>query len=289
MIVLKIIGWVLLGILALVIVALCVKVRIACEYSEENTFVALQWLFLKIPLFPRDKKQKGEGETADAPADGEEPPAEEAEAPAESVVQMTEPAGEELPDEDELPEEDGEVSEQPEESTGKNDGKKKKDKPKESLLHIIYRTNGIDGILLLLKRLFSYLGTFIGDLLNSVIVETFSFDVRCSKGDAAETAIYYGEVCSAVFPLLGSLVSKYRVKDYDINIYPDYLARFSSASFALCFFVRPIRLIGITLVFGCRLIFKVALRMFVKIFLSLKNGSTEKQNKKNSEKRDDPK
>ena len=57
MIVLKIIGWVLLGILALIILALCVRVRIAVEYSDDNTNVLLQWLFVKIPLYPMPEKE----------------------------------------------------------------------------------------------------------------------------------------------------------------------------------------------------------------------------------------
>ena len=53
MIVLKIIGWVLLGILALILLVLCIRIRIAAEYSDDNTNVRLEWLFLKLPLYPR--------------------------------------------------------------------------------------------------------------------------------------------------------------------------------------------------------------------------------------------
>ena len=37
MIVLKIIGWILLGLLAAVLLALCVRLRLRIEYSAENT------------------------------------------------------------------------------------------------------------------------------------------------------------------------------------------------------------------------------------------------------------
>ena len=56
--VLKIIGWILLAILALIIFALCVKVRFRIEYSSENTSALLKWLFLKIKLYPRKPKEK---------------------------------------------------------------------------------------------------------------------------------------------------------------------------------------------------------------------------------------
>ena len=48
--------------------ALCVKLQISAEYSEENTHVMLQWLFLKIPLYPKKPKP---------PKAEEEQPAEE--------------------------------------------------------------------------------------------------------------------------------------------------------------------------------------------------------------------
>mgnify|MGYP002627283466 CR=1 FL=1 len=75
MIVLKIIGWVLLGILTLILLALCVKVRFEIEYSNENTSALLKWLFLKIKLYPTKKKPKAKSD--------EEPPEKEEETPKE--------------------------------------------------------------------------------------------------------------------------------------------------------------------------------------------------------------
>ena len=71
MIVLKIIGWVLLGILALILLALCVKVRFDLEYSSENTSVVMRWLFVRFKLYPAKKKEKPKTE------EGPEPPPEE--------------------------------------------------------------------------------------------------------------------------------------------------------------------------------------------------------------------
>ena len=233
MIVLKIIGWVLLGILALIVLALCVKLQITAEYSEENTHVMLQWLFLKIPLYPKKPK----------------PPKAEEEQPAEEESQ-----------EEEKPEEEQPAAK------------------KESFLHMLYRTHGVDGILELTRKLFSYLGKFTGGLFKSLVVEELYLDVRCAKGDAAETAIYYGEVCSALWPMLGALASKCKLKKYDINIYPDYLARFSSASFFAKCRVYPIYVTGITLALVGRLVFKLLLGMLLKIFLPKKPKKAEKEN-----------
>lgn len=240
MIVLKIIGFVLLGIISLIILALCVKVKIFAEYSEIDTHVKIKWLFLEIPLYPMKKKEK-KTDTGEEKAEKTE----EQEAPSEDALPTEEESAEEAPQEDTA---------------------EKAEKPKNNLLKIIYEAHGIDGLLLIVKRVFSYIGTFFGKLMHSLVIEELYIDVKCNRNDAASTAIYYGEVCSALFPMLGSLVTKYKVRKYDINVYPDYLARHSSASFAVSMHLYPIYLIGITLALVFKLLFKVLLRLIVKCF-----------------------
>ncbi len=247
MIVLKIIGFVLLGIIALIVLALCVKVKIFAEYSEIDTHVKLKWLFLEIPLYPAKKKEK-DNKKEDSPA-------------------------EEVVSEDALTEEA-----QPEEQTEQTE--QTPEKPKNNLLKLIYDAHGIDGLLLIVRRVFSYLGTFFGNLTHSLVIEELYIDVKCNKGDAASTAIYYGEVCSALFPMLGALVTKYKVRKYDINVYPDYLARHSSASFAVALHLYPIYVIGISVALVFKLLFKVLLSVIVKCFRANKN--TAENNKTDS-------
>ena len=218
MIVLKIIGWVLLGILALILFALAVRVRFDIEYSDENTGVVLRWLFLKFRLYPMEKKPK-------------KPAAEKEEAPAEEAPAEEKPAEE------------------------------KPAAKKDNILVTFYNAEGFDGVLTLIKRLCSYLKTFVGNLLYGFVVDEFYLEMGCTKADAAATAVYYGEVCAAVFPMLASLASRCRLKKYDINIYPDYIARFSRASFVLRFHFVPLYLIHITLVFGVKTLFGVLLRL----------------------------
>ena len=57
MIILEIAGIVLLCIISLIVLVLCIKVRIFAEYSEIDTRVQLQWLFVKIPIYPFEKKE----------------------------------------------------------------------------------------------------------------------------------------------------------------------------------------------------------------------------------------
>lgn len=258
MIVLKIIGWIILALFALIILALCIKVHINIEYSNENTSAYIKWLFIKIPLYPAKKKEKTVPEEA-----------------VRTDAQEAVPLTQELTDTaEEQQTADGTQTAAPAATAAAP--------KKESLLHLIYRSNGIDGLILILKRIFSYLGTFTGNALNGIVVEEFYLDISCTKGDAAATAIYYGEVCATVFPILGALVSKYKVRKYDFNIYPDYIARFSNASFIAKIYVIPIKLIGIVLALVFKLLFGVLGRMAVKIFLTMKNDSAGKSNKENN-------
>jgi len=248
MIVLKIIGWTLLAILALITIALFIRVKIEVEYSDDKTSVLLKYLFLKIPVYPMPPKEKKPKEKREEEEDEEE--------------------------------EEEEKEEEPE--------KEKKSSDKESLLHILYRTNGIDGILLIIQRVCSYLKSFFADLLKALVIEELQLNMQCTKpDDAAATAIYYGEVCSVVFPVIGEVASRCKMKTYDINIYPDYLDRFSKASFYLRLHLTPMYLIWITIVLVMRLLFKVLLRLVVKIFMPKKEqtaGNSDKSGKKASQK-----
>ena len=230
MIVLKIIGWVLLSLLALIVLALSVRVHVMAEYSRENTSLAVRWLFLKIPLYPTKKKPGGK-------------PKKEKKQRMHGILTRN------------LTGRWMRLTEAPPKEEG---GKKK-----ENLLTAFYNAEGFEGVLTLLKKTCSYLKTFFGNLLYGVVVDEFYLDLRCTRSDAADTAVFYGEVCAAVFPLLGALAARLRLKKYDVNIYPDYIARFSDASFILRFHIVPIYFIGVTLAVALKMGFGVLLKILL--------------------------
>lgn len=243
MIVLKIIGWVLLGILALIVLALCVKVRFRIEYSSENTSVLLKWLFLKIRLYPTNGKGKKKKEKTPEP-----------------------------------PKEDNTKPENTEEADTQ------KPKEKNDLLQTLYNAEGIDGLISILQSVLGYTKTFFGNMIHGFVIDELYLDVRCTRSDAAETAIYYGEVCAVLFPLLGALAAKCRMKKYDFNIYPDYIARFSEASFVTAFHFTPIYLMGITLGYVFKLLFGVLIKLVVKISGAKKTEGNRNKKIKSEEK-----
>ena len=223
LLILKIIGWVLLGIIALVVLGLAVRVHFYIEYSAENTSVVLRWLFIKIRLYPMAKKAKA-------------PKKKEPEKPKEEAPPKEEEKKEEAP--------------QPA-------------KKKENFLVSFYNAEGLEGVLTILKNACSYLKTFFGRAIYGVVVDEFYLEMCCVKADAAATAIYYGEVCAAVFPMLASLASRCRLKKYNVNIYPDYIARYSDASFALSFHVTPLYYTCIVLALGVKMAIGVLLKLLL--------------------------
>ncbi len=273
LIVLKIIGWVLLGIIAVVTAALCIKVVVFAEYSDEKTELFLKWLFLKIPLYPAEKKEKtmDAAESADARTSDEK----SATDAKDTAGKKNEPAA--ASDKNAQSDiENGESVQTAEDGEQAAPAQKKNDV---NLLKLLYEAEGIDGLIEIVKRVFSYIGTFFGGLLRAFIIEEFDLDMRCSKKDAAKTAIYYGEVSSVLFPMLGALASACTLKDYNINVYPDFLARYGEASFRIKFHVVPIRLVGLTIALAIKLVFKVLLGLIVKITKTSKANSAPSEQK----------
>lgn len=134
-------------------------------------------------------------------------------------------------------------------------------KPKgENFVMRFYHEQGFSGVVKFLRDILAALNTMLGDIIKrSFVVEKLFLDMRIAKEDAAQTAIAYGKTCSAVFPTLGYLCSVLQVRQYNANIYPDYLANKSTASIVFWISVRPIRLTNAVVRFAFR-----ALWAFIK-------------------------
>ena len=256
LLILKIIGGIILSVLGLVILALFVKIRIIADYGEEKS-VLVKWLFVKIPVYPVKKKDKKNNNQ----------PAEEATPQSQDVTAATDTP---QADNAQLPDS---PSDEAENTNNKADVKTEKP----NIAKIFMDSNGgVGGLVLLIKEVFSYIGSFFGGIFRAFVIDELMVDMTVTKNDAAETAIYYGQLCSTVFPMLGSFVTKYKVKKYDFNITPDFLARKNSADMHIAFGFRPAKLIGVVLLLVGRLVFKVgfkvAFRMLKPVLQSRKKA-----------------
>ena len=286
MIVLKIIGWVLLSILVLILLILSVRVRIHLQYTDEGTIVSLGWLFIKIPLYPAEKSKKKTAEESHdaaeepAPVTEEQPEETPALPEAEPESAHTEQETQSVPSDEAETATEGTAEELPAPTEEEKAAPKKKPSKYKALMKSLYDAHGVDGLIDILKRFLSYTRTFSGNFRRSIVIDELYLAVACTRSDAAATAIYYGEVCAVLFPLLGALASLCRWKKYDVNVYPDYIARFSEVSFVVSMHLTPIYIIGVFFAYGIKVIFGAGVKLFAKPFLSKKSAQPKGQKEK---------
>lgn len=134
---------------------------------------------------------------------------------------------------------------------------------------------GVSGVIGLVNDTARILGGFFGSVFRHVIFEELYLTIVVAGRDAADTAIKYGRVSSNVFPALGFICSHAKVKKYDADISPDFLAEVSTAEFHTKISFRPIFLLGALLVLAVKLLFKV----IFKLLFSKPKSSDENINK----------
>ncbi|MBQ3150712.1 MAG: DUF2953 domain-containing protein [Clostridia bacterium] len=195
--------YIILGIILFLVLIFCVKISVELIY-DKSFAVTLKVLFIKIPLLPSSEKKK-------------KPKKEK----TKKEKPKKEPAKEQTP------------------ATAPDPNAPKK----ENFVMKFYHNQGFDGTVVFIKDVLRVLNTFLGDIFRrSFTIEKLFLRMRVSKGDAAETAIAYGKTCAAVFPAMAHICATMRVRKYDIEISPDYLASKSTSAIRAELSVRPIRI-----------------------------------------------
>lgn len=163
----------------------------------------------------------------------------------------------------------------------KKEPKPKPEKPKEEtpkekkpnpILGMV-KANGYDGMMLVIKNLGSVLGTYGGKIFKSIVFDEIDVYISVGTGDAAATAIKYGETCQKVYPVFGFICSNNLVKKYDILVEPDFLANKTENELFIDMSLTIRKIINATLAMVFRLIFKVGL----KFILGAKKGKENNQ------------
>lgn len=98
----------------------------------------------------------------------------------------------------------------------------------------------------------------LSEVLKHLKSDIIKIDIKVSGEDAAKTAIYYGAVCSAVYPAVSFIQTKIEVKKTEINISPDFDSTKTKGSFYGKFRIMPLHLIA-------------AVISLVKYFITIKN------------------
>ncbi len=147
--------------------------------------------------------------------------------------------------------------------------KPQEEKPPEDIVEkkpnpfkVFYDNQGVDGVIALIKDGADALGSMLRCFKKHFIIDDLYLWMVISKNqDAAGTAVEYGNVCKDVFPPLGYICSTLKVKNYDVNIEPDFIGTFSSAQFVFNASLRPIFLINYGIVFAVRIVKNVVLKI----------------------------
>ena len=148
-----------------------------------------------------------------------------------------------------------------EESDTDEEGKEK-GKPKgNGLINQLYLEQGYDGIERMLRAVGKSLGSFFGSLYKNLVVDELYITMITAGSDAADTAIKHGKLCSWLFPVLGKFVSTCKVKNYDFDISPDFLATKSEAYVYAKLHFTPFVVVYAVLALGVRLVFKVLIKV----------------------------
>lgn len=147
-----------------------------------------------------------------------------------------------------------------------------KEKKPNPILEMV-KANGYDGMMLVIKNLGRVLGTYGGKLFKSIVFDEIDVYISVGTGDAASTAIKYGETCQKVYPVFGFICSNNIVKKYDILVEPDFLANKTENELFIDFSVTVRKIINATIAMVFRLIFKVGL----KFILGAKKGKENNQ------------
>ena len=227
--------YIILGIILFLVLVLCIPIGVSLQYDAEVR-AELCVAFLRIPLYPPQEKKKKKKKKA--------------------------PKKKPEPGETEKPEEEQPAVETPAEEP---QAKKKGENP----VLTFYKNNGINGVVDLIVRMNKAIARFGGRLARSFTFDELYIDIIVAKGDAARTAEEYGKLCAVAWPAFGYFVSSARVRKYNFNIQPDFLARYGEEAVYLRFHVTPLKLINAIIMLVFALLFKVALKF---ILSSRKSG-----------------
>lgn len=223
--------YVILGILAAIILLLCLPVHVKASYVGSFLF-DVRYAFLRFTLYPpKPKKEKPE-----------------------------------KPEKEEEPKEE-----------------KKEKPPKENMFQTFYNNQGFDGVMGLIHSAGQSVGGFLHSMYRHLIIHDLYLRMYIAGGDAARCAVKYGRVQGAVMPPLALICHTCRVRKYDIDISPDFIATFSSAEFYFHCSIRPLFVLGAVIALLFRLFFKVLLKLMRSKPAQAKEASVHKVNNENPE------
>lgn len=133
-----------------------------------------------------------------------------------------------------------EKEKKPKKKKAKKSAESGEKKEKKNFFKTLREEEGFSGALHFLYELAKIIKSAVARTASHLIIRLLDVRLIVASSDAAQTAMLYGETCSAVFPLLSCICSCAKVRRYNADIRPDFLASKPSAEIAVEVSLRPI-------------------------------------------------
>lgn len=91
-------------------------------------------------------------------------------------------------------------------------------KEKQSLV----KEKGIVFMLELIKKIADLAHTVLKDFFKHILIKKLQLSIKIAGSDAADTAIKYGQCCSAAYPAVSIIASSMNCPKYGVDILPDF-------------------------------------------------------------------
>ncbi|MBR0415413.1 MAG: DUF2953 domain-containing protein [Clostridia bacterium] len=143
------------------------------------------------------------------------------------------------------PKEEKPEEEEPEEKKEEEEETPKETKP--NVFQEVLELRGFDGAVDLLSEFSSLLAKFGGGLMKHFIIRKLVVHYGVTGKDAADTAIKFGAISTALFPSIGVINKAAQVKKHDIVIIPDYTGSEDTQEIYIHMSYRLLALIAVAL------------------------------------------
>lgn len=121
---------------------------------------------------------------------------------------------------------------------------------KPNFIKNIYDKDGICGIMGLVSTLYYTVVSALSTLIKDFYISKLYVKIITGGNDAAEIAKTHGRVCSVYYPFIGAVRNGMKVKNYEEEIYADFLAPYTETGLDLVISLSVKNLLGIVLSAG---------------------------------------
>lgn len=135
----------------------------------------------------------------------------------------------------------------------KKESKKKTEEKKENFFVSLAKTKGLDAVVYIFAEILRLVKSFSLSVIKHLKMKNIKLDITAGGENAADAAVNFGNACSVVYPILGTLSGIINFLSIpQVNIKVDYDKKETTASLLLHLKMRLIFIIAIILLYGIK-------------------------------------